>query len=90
LAVGSAQVVVPAIPDYRGVSLAVAFADAVQRSYGIPTLVDGRGNKIRVTVLGDWWVVRQAGLAHCLVFVVMANGASPVSRATMSSSELCG
>ena len=74
LAVGSAQVVT-AIPDYRGVSLAVAFADAIQRNYGIPAVVDGRGNKIRVTVLGDWRVVQQAGLAHCLVFEVMANGA---------------
>ena len=75
LAAGSAPANVPAIPDYRGVSLAVAFADAVQRNCGIPTLVDGRGNKIRVTVLGDWRVVQQAGLAHCLVFEVMANGA---------------
>jgi hypothetical protein len=25
-------------------------------------------------VLGDWRVVQQAGLAHCLVFEVMANG----------------
>ena len=74
-AVEPTQAVVPAIPDYRGVPLAMAFADAVQRNYGIPTLVDGRGNKIRVTVLGDWTVVHQAGIAHCMVFEVRANGA---------------
>jgi len=38
-------------------------------------LVDGRGNKIRVTVLGNWTVVQQAGIAHCLVFEVIATGA---------------
>jgi hypothetical protein len=54
-------------------TLVLAFTDAVQRQYGIPTLVDG--NKIRVTELGDWTVVQQAGIAHCLVFEVIATGA---------------
>jgi len=70
---GSAQGVVAAVPDYRGLPLDVAFTNAVQRNYGIPTLVDDRGNKIRVTVLGDWTVVQQAGIAHCMVFEVMAK-----------------
>ena len=75
LAGGPVQAVVTAIPDYRGMPLDRAFTDAVQRRYGIPTLVDGRGNKIRVTVLGDWTVVQQAGIARCLVFEVIAAGA---------------
>ena len=32
------------------------------------------GNKIRVTALGDWTVIQQAGIAGCLVFEVMVNG----------------
>lgn len=61
------------IPDYVGHYLDVAFAHAVRRNLGIPRLVDGRGNKVRVNALGLWKVVGQSGTAGSLVFVIEAS-----------------
>ncbi len=61
------------IPDYVGHYLDVAFTHAVQRHLGIPRLVDMHGRRLRITSLGDWKVVRQAGETGSMVFEVRAS-----------------
>ena len=58
-------------PCLTVVSTRAAFTDAVRPNYWISTLVDGRGNRVRVTALSDWTVARQGGqggIAQCVVF----------------------